>query len=80
MHILPPIPLSEGYETPSIALNEEEGVLEIFHPDEGHLVKESKIIPEILILRCQMCPLARQPSDSSVQLIAEDEALESASL
>jgi hypothetical protein len=80
MRILPPMPLSEGYETPSIVLNEEEGVLEIFHPSEGHLLKESKIVPEILILRCQMCPLARQPSDISVQLTAEDEALESAPL
>lgn len=80
MRILPPMPLSEGYETPSITLNEEEGVLEIFHPSEGHLLKESQIIPEILILRCQMYPLTRPPSDVSVQLIAEDETLESASL
>ena len=80
MRILPLMPLSEGYETPSIALNEEEGVLEIFHPDEGHLVKESKIVPEVLILRCQVCPLARLPSDISVQLITEDEVLESAPL
>jgi hypothetical protein len=80
MRILPPMSLSEGYETPSITLNEEEGVLEIFHPSEGHLRKESQIIPEILILRCQMCPLAREASDISVQLIAEDEALESAPL
>lgn len=80
MRILPPMPLSEGYDPPSISLNEEEGVLEIFHPSDGHLLKESQIIPEILILRCQIYPLVRQPSDISVQLIAEDEALESAPL
>lgn len=80
MRILPPMPLSEGYETPSIALNEEEGVLEIFHPSEGHLLKESQIIPEILILRCQIYPITRPPSDINVQLIAEDETLESAPL
>lgn len=77
MRILPPMPLSEGYETPSIALNEEEGVLEIFHPSEGNLLKESNIIPEILILRCQIYPVARPPSDISVQLMAENEVLES---
>ncbi|MBX9785898.1 MAG: hypothetical protein K2Y08_01030 [Alphaproteobacteria bacterium] len=80
MRILPIMPLSEGYETPSITLNEEEGVLEIFHPSEGHLLKESQIIPEILILRCQIYPMARPPSDISVQLIAENEVLESAPL
>ncbi|MDI9635447.1 hypothetical protein QPK87_21175 [Kamptonema cortianum] len=80
MRILPPMPLSEGYETPSISLNEEEGVLEIFHPSEGHLLKESQIIPEILILRCQIYPIMRPPSDINVQLISENEALESAPL
>jgi len=80
MRILPPMPLSKGYETPSVDLNEEEGILEIFHPDEGHLVKESKITPESLILRCQVRPLARGPSDIHVQLTAEEEALESALL
>lgn len=80
MRILPPMPLSEGYETPSVSLNEEEGVLEIFHPSEGHLLKESQIIPEILVLRCQIYPLVRPPSDINVQLIAEDETLESALL
>jgi hypothetical protein len=80
MRILPPMPLSKGYETPSVDLNEEEGILEIFHPDEGHLVKESKITPESLILRCQVRPLARQPSDIHVQLTAEEEVLESALL
>lgn len=80
MRILPLMPLSEGYETPSVTLNEEEGVLEIFHPSEGHLLKESQIIPEILILRCQIHPLARPPSDISVQVIAEEETLESGPL
>jgi hypothetical protein len=74
------MPLSEGYEAPSITLNEEEGILEIFHPSEGHLLKESKIVPTILILRCQIYPIARPPSDISVQLITEEEALESAPL
>ncbi|MBY0273177.1 MAG: hypothetical protein K2X02_07250 [Alphaproteobacteria bacterium] len=80
MRILPPMSLSDGYETPSIALNEEEGVLEIFHPSEGHLLKESQIIPEILILRCQIYPMVRPPSDISVQLTAENEVLESSLL
>ncbi|MBX9621071.1 MAG: hypothetical protein K2X28_03430 [Alphaproteobacteria bacterium] len=80
MLILPPMPLSEGYETPSIALNEEEGVLEIFHPSEGQLLKESQIIPEVLILRCQIYPIARPPSDISVQITSENEVLESALL
>ncbi|EKE09821.1 MAG: hypothetical protein ACD_16C00103G0007 [uncultured bacterium] len=80
MRILPFMPLSEGYDTPSIDLNEDEGILDIFHPAEGHLIKESHVTPEILILRCRLQGVARKPSEIRVQLTAETESLESALL
>lgn len=76
MRILPFMPSSDGEDTPFVDLNEEEGVLDIFHPSEGHLMKESQMTPEILILRCRLQGFPRKPSEIQVQLTAETENLE----
>ena len=67
----------EGHEASSVALNEEEGVLDIFHPGDGRLIKESTLAPEILILRCRLRGVLRAPLDIRVQLTSEGETLES---
>ncbi|HUX80527.1 MAG TPA: hypothetical protein VMW10_12410, partial [Alphaproteobacteria bacterium] len=57
MHILPLMPIHNGYEPSTPELNQEEGILDISHESGCILIEESKIIAETLILRCAICPI-----------------------
>lgn len=69
-----------GYEPPVPELNQEEGMLDISAAGECTLVEESQIVAEILVLRCVVRPIPLRNDKVHVQLIAEGEGLESASL
>jgi hypothetical protein len=80
MRILPFMPSPQGYEPPSVELNQEEGVLDIFHSGTCDLFQESQIVAETLILRCVLRPLSIENKMIKVQLVSEDVALESTDL
>ncbi|MBY0501450.1 MAG: hypothetical protein K2P93_05555 [Alphaproteobacteria bacterium] len=80
MRILPFMPSPQGYEPPSVELNQEEGVLDIFHPSPCDLFQESQIIAETLILRCVLSALPIENKKIKIQLISENVALESTEL
>lgn len=71
---------SQGYEPPSVELNQEEAVLEIFHPAEGVLRKVMPSAAGILILRCRLVPVALTNTAARVQLTSENETLTSVPL
>jgi hypothetical protein len=75
MRILPIIAPQEGYEPSSVERNQEEGNLMISHPAQCQLEEESKLIAEILVLRCVLKPLPLKEKDLKVHLISEEEPL-----
>lgn len=77
MRILSFLPFQEGYEPISFESNQELGVLDIFHPSEETLLEESKMVPEVLILRCNLKPIPMVHTSTQAQLILEGEALKS---
>ena len=76
MGILPFMPLQEGYEPPYVELNQEEAILDICHPSECVLLEESKMLAEMLILRCVLKPLHFGDKGIKVRLISEGEVLD----
>lgn len=80
MRILAPSSLSEGYEPGGIGLNHEEGILEIHAPSSCQLEDETDSIPETLILRCALRPVALLHKDMAVQFISENVPLDRALL
>jgi hypothetical protein len=74
------MPREEGYEPNAPELNEDEGVMDIFHAANCTLVEESKMVAETIVLRCNLCPIPLLNRNIHVQLIAEGETLESAPL
>lgn len=80
MRILPILPSQEGYEPPSVELNQEEGTLMISHPAQCQLEEESKLIAETLVLRCALKPLPLKTQDLKAHLIVEGEPLNPALL
>jgi hypothetical protein len=80
MHILPFMPLQAGYEPSTPELNQDEGVLDIFHESDCVLVEDSKIVAETLILRCALRPIPLENKTIHVQLISEGETLENTPL
>lgn len=80
VRILPFMPPPQGYEPPSVELNQEEGVLDISHPSTCDLLQESQIVADTLILRCILRPLLIENKQIKVQLISESVTLESTDL
>lgn len=76
MPILPYMPHEEGYEPHTPELNEDEGMLDLFHPSNCTLIEESKLVAETIVLRCTLRPIPLQNNRVQVQLIAEGAPLD----
>lgn len=80
MRILSPSSSDAGYEPAFVELNHEEGILDITHSSQCVLLEDSKIVPEILSLRCVVHPMPLLNKTSKVQLVAEGDPLKEALL
>lgn len=80
MRILPFSLCPEGFEPPSLDLNQDQGNLEITEPSAYEIQEESSLVAETLSLQCTARPLPLSDRTPKVCLISESSPLEEATL